>query len=192
MSCRSRPPTPATQLAAIQVIAARGDMTSRNELASLSGEPKPIAAAATAAIAHIDFQLKLWNWLETVYYGLSLGSVLLLAAAGLAITFGVMGVINMAHGEMVMIGAYITFCVQQVFRAYAPDFFGTSVIVAIPAAFIVAGAIGILIERDHDPLPLRPPAGDAARHLGARASSCSRRSARCSAPRTRMSPHRTG
>ena len=142
------PATPvATQIAAIKVIAARGDLTARNELASLSGEPAPVAAAATAAIGHIDFVLKLWNWLETVYYGLSLGSVLLLAAAGLAITFGVMGVINMAHGEMVMIGAYTTFCVQQVFRAYAPDFFGTSVIVAIPAAFIVAGAIGILIER---------------------------------------------
>jgi urea transport system permease protein len=136
-----------TQLAAIKIIAARNDMTARNELASLSGEHGPTAAAATAAIAHIDFTLKLWSWLETVYYGLSLGSVLLLAAAGLAITFGVMGVINMAHGEMVMIGAYVTFCVQQVFHAYAPGFFGTSVIVAIPAAFIVAGLIGILIER---------------------------------------------
>jgi len=71
----------------------------------------------------------------------------LLAAAGLAITFGVMGVINMAHGEMVMIGAYVTFSVQQVFRAYIPDMFGSSLIVAIPAAFLVAGAIGILIER---------------------------------------------
>jgi urea transport system permease protein len=142
------PNTPAaTQLAAVGVIAARGDLAARNELASLSNEPKPVAAAATAAIAHIDFTLKLWSWLETVYYGISLGSVLLLAAAGLAITFGVMGVINMAHGEMVMIGAYVTFCVQQVFRAYAPDFFGTSIIVAIPAAFIVAGLIGILIER---------------------------------------------
>jgi urea transport system permease protein len=142
------PSTPVpTQLAAIEVVAARGDLTARNELASLSGEPAPVAAAATAAIGHIDFTLKLWNWLETVYYGISLGSVLLLAAAGLAITFGVMGVINMAHGEMVMIGAYTTFCVQQVFRAYAPDFFGTSVIVAIPAAFVVAGLIGILIER---------------------------------------------
>ncbi len=142
------PSTPIdTQIAAIATIAARGDLTARNELASLSGEPKPVAAAAVAAIAHIDFTLKLWSWLETVYYGISLGSVLLLAAAGLAITFGVMGVINMAHGEMVMIGAYVTFCVQQVFRAYAPDFFGTSVIVAIPAAFIVAGLIGILIER---------------------------------------------
>jgi urea transport system permease protein len=137
----------AAQLAAISVIAARGDLAARNELASLSGKSGPVAVAATAAIAHIDFTLKLWSWLETVYYGLSLGSVLLLAAAGLAITFGVMGVINMAHGEMVMIGAYVTFCVQQVFRAYAPDFFGTSVIVAIPAAFLVAGLIGILIER---------------------------------------------
>jgi urea transport system permease protein len=142
------PSTPVnTQIAAIDTIAARGDLAARNELASLSGEPKPVAAAAAAAIAHIDFTLKLWSWLETVYYGISLGSVLLLAAAGLAITFGVMGVINMAHGEMVMIGAYVTFCVQQVFRAYAPDFFGASVIVAIPAAFIVAGVIGILIER---------------------------------------------
>ena len=142
------PSTPIpTQLAAIQIIKARGDLTARNELASLSGEPKPVAAAATAAIGHIDFVLKAWSWLETAYYGISLGSVLLLAAAGLAITFGVMGVINMAHGEMVMIGAYVTFCVQQVFRAYAPDFFGTSVIVAIPAAFVVAGLIGILIER---------------------------------------------
>jgi urea transport system permease protein len=137
----------ATQLAAVKIIAARGDMAARNELASLTSVPKPVAVAATAAIAHIDFSLKLWNWLETVYYGLSLGSVLLLAAAGLAITFGVMGVINMAHGEMVMIGAYATFVVQQVFRAYAPDLFGASVIVAIPVAFVAAGAIGILIER---------------------------------------------
>ena len=62
----------------------------------------------------IDRNLQLWSILQSVYYGLSLGSVLLLAAAGLAITFGVMGVINMAHGEMVMIGAYVTFMVQQV------------------------------------------------------------------------------
>ncbi|HEX3982579.1 MAG TPA: urea ABC transporter permease subunit UrtB, partial [Acidisoma sp.] len=137
----------ATKLAAVKAIAARGDMAARNELASLSGASKPVAVAAATAIKHIDFSLKLWNWLETVYYGLSLGSVLLLAAAGLAITFGVMGVINMAHGEMVMIGAYATFVVQQLFRAYAPDLFGTSVIVAIPVAFVAAGVIGILIER---------------------------------------------
>ena len=85
--------------------------------------------------------------LQSVYYGLSLGSVLLLAAAGLAITFGVMGVINMAHGEMVMIGAYVTFMVQQVIRDAAPGLFGASLLIAVPLAFIVAGLIGIAIER---------------------------------------------
>ncbi len=72
------------------------------------------------AIRDIDRRLQLWGLLENVYYGISLGAVLLLAAAGLAITFGVMGVINMAHGEMVMIGAYTTFVVQQVIEAFAP------------------------------------------------------------------------
>ncbi|GAB0112646.1 urea ABC transporter permease subunit UrtB [Acidisoma sp. C75] len=144
----SIPGTPdATKIAAIGVIAGRDDMAARNALSSLAGASPAVMQAAHAAIGHIDFTLKLWSILETVYYGLSLGSVLLLAAAGLAITFGVMGVINMAHGEMVMIGAYTTFCVQQAFRAYAPGLFGTSVIVAIPVAFLVAGAIGILIER---------------------------------------------
>ena len=76
----------------------------------------------------------------------SLGSVLLLAAIGLAITFGVMGVINMAHGEMVMLGAYTTFVVQQVIRARNPALFDYSLAIAIPLAFAVAGAIGILIE----------------------------------------------
>jgi urea transport system permease protein len=82
-----------------------------------------------------------------VFYGLSLGSVLLLAATGLAITFGVMGVINMAHGEMVMIGAYVTFMVQQGLSQYAPWLFGGSLIIAIPLAFIVSGLVGIVIER---------------------------------------------
>jgi urea transport system permease protein len=71
----------------------------------------------------------------------------LLAAIGLAITFGVMGVINMAHGEMVMLGAYTTFVVQEVFRAYAPGAFDLSLLVAVPAAFLVAGAVGVAIER---------------------------------------------
>jgi urea transport system permease protein len=91
--------------------------------------------------------LQLWSVVQSVYYGLSLGSVLLLAAAGLAITFGVMGVINMAHGEMVMIGAYVTFVVQQIIRSAAPGLFGASLIISVPLAFIVAGIIGIVIER---------------------------------------------
>ncbi len=73
--------------------------------------------------------------------------MLLLAAAGLAITFGVMGVINMAHGEMVMIGAYTTFVVQEVIRASAPGLFGASLFIAIPLAFLVSGVVGIAIER---------------------------------------------
>ena len=84
---------------------------------------------------------------QNAWYGLSLGSVLLLAAIGLAITFGVMGVINMAHGEMVMIGAYATFVVQQTIRTSFPGLFDYSLLIAVPLAFIVAGAIGILIER---------------------------------------------
>jgi urea transport system permease protein len=82
-----------------------------------------------------------------VFYGLSLGSVLLLAAIGLAITFGVMGVINMAHGEMVMLGAYTTFVVQQTIRDHAPGMFGASLFIAIPLAFLVSGAVGVVIER---------------------------------------------
>ncbi len=85
--------------------------------------------------------------MQNTWYGLSLGSVLLLAAIGLAITFGVMGVINMAHGEMVMIGAYTTFVVQEIIRANNPALFDYSLAIAIPLAFVVAGVVGILIER---------------------------------------------
>ena len=77
---------------------------------------------------------------QNVWYGLSLGSVLLLAAIGLAITFGVMGVINMAHGEMVMLGAYTTFVVQEIIRTTAPGLFDYSLAIAMPLAFLVAGA----------------------------------------------------
>jgi urea transport system permease protein len=84
---------------------------------------------------------------QNAWYGLSLGSVLLLAAIGLAITFGVMGVINMAHGEMVMLGAYTTFVVQQVIRDHDPALFDFSLALAIPLAFVVAGLVGMLIER---------------------------------------------
>src|SRR5882757_8399966 len=84
---------------------------------------------------------------QNAWYGLSLGSVLLLAAIGLAITFGVMGVINMAHGEMVMLGAYTTFSVQEVMRSGHPGMLGWSLVIAVPLAFVVTGLIGILIER---------------------------------------------
>jgi len=89
----------------------------------------------------------LWSGVQNAWYGLSLGSVLLLAAIGLAITFGVMGVINMAHGEMVMLGAYTTFMVQEIIRARNPALFDYSLFIAVPLAFLFAGSVGILIER---------------------------------------------
>jgi urea transport system permease protein len=106
-----------------------------------------VRLAAEETLETIEDRLALMGFVTNIFQGLSLGSVLLLAAVGLAITFGVMGVINMAHGEMVMIGAYTTFMVQEGFRAYAPGLFDYSVLVAIPAAFMVAGLFGIAIER---------------------------------------------
>jgi urea transport system permease protein len=136
----------AERLAAVATLKDRGDMDARALLASVT-EPPAVAGAAAAAVAGIDRMQYIWSGLQSIFYGLSLGSVLLLAAAGLAITFGVMGVINMAHGEMVMIGAYTTFVVQQVIRGYAPGLFGASLFIAIPIAFLVSGGIGVAIER---------------------------------------------
>ena len=116
----------ADKLAAVATLRTRGDLDARGLLASLAGQPPAVAAAAAEAVAGIDRVLQLWNLGQSAFYGLSLGSVLLLAAAGLAITFGVMGVINMAHGEMVMIGAYTTFVVQGLVRAHAPEWAGLS------------------------------------------------------------------
>jgi urea transport system permease protein len=137
----------ADRLDAIATLRARGDLEARSTLGNLAGQTPAVAAAAAIAITGIDSNLQLWSLLESVYYGISLGSVLLLAAAGLAITFGVMGVINMAHGEMVMIGAYVTFMVQQGIKAYLPSIYPANLLFAIPLAFVVAGLIGIAIER---------------------------------------------
>jgi urea transport system permease protein len=138
----------ADKLAAVPVIRARGDQDSIALLASLPGDTPPaVTKAANEAITSIQNSLAVWSALQNAWYGLSLGSVLLLAAIGLAITFGVMGVINMAHGEMVMLGAYTTFVVQEVIRAYNPGLFDYSVVIAVPLAFAVSGTIGVLIER---------------------------------------------
>ncbi len=106
-------------------------------------QDRDVLTAAIKAVARIDAKLEYNNWAETIYFGLSLGSVLLLAAIGLAITFGVMGVINMAHGELIMIGAYTTYVVQLLM----PNHIEYSLLVAIPSAFLMAGLIGIAIER---------------------------------------------
>ncbi len=135
------------QLAAVATLRARGDLDSRALLASLSNQPPAVAAATHAAVEAIDRSLQLWGLLQNVYYGLSLGSVLLLAAVGLAITFGVMGVINMAHGEMVMLGAYTTYVVQQVMSQFAPSWYQANLLFAVPMAFLVSGLVGIAIEQ---------------------------------------------
>lgn len=117
---------------------ARGALTA----ATRSDDPE-LAAAASDALDHIQQKLK-WNHAaETLYFGLSLGSVLVLAAIGLAITFGVMGVINMAHGELIMLGAYTTWGMQQLL----PGQPGLALILAIPAGFLVSALAGIAIER---------------------------------------------
>src|SRR5207253_8940845 len=102
--------------------------------------------AIGGAVKDIDRALLRAEIVGWIFGGLSLGSVLLLAALGLAITFGLMGVINMAHGELLMIGAYATWLVQLLFRQQFPSAFSWYLVVAIPAAFLAAAAIGILLE----------------------------------------------
>jgi len=136
------------KLEAIATIKARGDQDAMAMLSDVGGDQPPaVAKAAAAAVASIKSTLAIWSAVQNAWYGLSLGSVLLLAAIGLAITFGVMGVINMAHGEMVMLGAYSTFVVQEVIRTRYPGLFDYSLVIAVPLAFLVSGAVGILIER---------------------------------------------
>lgn len=118
----------------------------RNEITSLlekEGEDTLVVSTATKVLKSIEENIKFYGYLETLFFGLSLGSVLLLIAAGLAITFGVMGVINMAHGEMIMLGAYTTYVIQLLL----PNNLALSILLAIPAAFIVSASVGILIER---------------------------------------------
>jgi urea transport system permease protein len=133
---------------AVAVMRERGDQDALGLLSSLPpGTAAPVMQAASDAVASIRNSLVVWDAVQNAWYGLSLGSVLLLAAIGLAITFGVMGVINMAHGEMVMLGAYVTFVVQELIRANNPALFDYSLAIAIPVAFLFAGAVGVLIER---------------------------------------------
>ena len=134
--------------AAIETLAERGDRDALSLLTAVTnGTQAELHEAADAAIARIQKLQAAWDAARNIWFGLSLGSVLLLAAIGLAITFGVMGVINMAHGEMVMLGAYTTFVIQNLFRTLAPELFDYSLLVALPAAFLVAGLVGVGIER---------------------------------------------
>lgn len=133
---------------AIKRLAKRGD---QQVLALLSkaqaNAPAKLRPAIETAIGEIKSNLQLWSAAQNIWYGISLGSVLLLAAIGLAITFGVMGVINMAHGEMVMLGAYTTYVVQEAIRTSAPALFDYSLLIALPLAFLVSASVGLLMER---------------------------------------------
>ena len=106
-----------------------------------------VRAAAVVAKVSVDRRLLINEYLGQIFAGLSLGSVLMLAAIGLAITYGLLGVINMAHGEMLMIGAYATYVTQSVVRGVAPGLFDWYPIVALPVAFVVCGLVGVAIER---------------------------------------------
>ncbi|MBV7484727.1 urea ABC transporter permease subunit UrtB [Bordetella sp. BOR01] len=106
-----------------------------------------VRAAAGTALHRIERHLSMVEWVGNLFYGISLGSVLLLAALGLAITFGLMGVINMAHGELLMIGAYVTYAVQALFRSWFPQWMDAYVIAALPVAFVATALVGMALER---------------------------------------------
>jgi urea transport system permease protein len=133
------------RLDAVQIL--RGSLqpevrTALTDLAANDADDK-VKLQARSALGSIEDRIDAFRLAENIFFGLSLGSVLLLSAIGLSITFGVMGVINMAHGELMMIGAYVTWVVQQLF----PNQIAYSLMIAIPSAFIVAGVVGIAIER---------------------------------------------
>ena len=133
---------------AIKLIRERGGREALSLLSAVEARTTGLVKdQAAAAMASIGRTLAIWATGQNVWYGLSLGSVLLLAAIGLAITFGVMGVINMAHGEMVMLGAYTTFVTQDIIRDHFPGLFDWSLLIALPLAFLVAAIVGIIIER---------------------------------------------
>ncbi|MEO8525246.1 MAG: urea ABC transporter permease subunit UrtB [Caldimonas sp.] len=106
-----------------------------------------VLAAIGVSLGQIEGRLVWGERLGVIFTGISLGSILLLVALGLAITYGLMGVINMAHGELMMIGAYTTYVVQNLFRSYLPGAFDAYIIAAIPAAFVVSALVGAVLER---------------------------------------------
>jgi urea transport system permease protein len=146
---------PKRRLVAIATIRDSGDIAFKSDLERMVGvegnpptEKDPeVLAAARNALSALELRVLFISWAGHVFYGISLGSVLLLAALGLAITFGLMRVINMAHGELLMIGAYTTFVVQNFFAKNLPGALDWYILAAIPAAFIASFAVGVLMER---------------------------------------------
>ncbi|MFL0797150.1 MAG: urea ABC transporter permease subunit UrtB [Cellvibrionaceae bacterium] len=139
------------QLAAVEILTGRLETPVKVSLTKLyeslkgkkDSDSRKLRKKTEKALASIEDKVGFYQFIEKLFFGLSLGSVLLLAAIGLAITFGVMGVINMAHGEMIMIGAYTTYVIQLLM----PNLIEYSLFVAIPAAFLMSGLVGVVIQR---------------------------------------------
>ena len=137
---------PAERLSAIEHVGRIVNSLVRTKLSTLAGNEsmdEQTRTAAHRALIEMERRIAIYDVVQTAFFGLSLGSILVLAAIGLSVTFGIMGVINMAHGELMMLGAYTTYVVQQLM----PNAIGASLFVAMPAAFLVAGLVGIAIER---------------------------------------------
>ena len=141
----------AEKLGAVRALGGTTDPRIKNLLDQFRAAPetdRELRQAADAALASIQNRLRLVGFAASLFEGVSLGSVLLLAAIGLAITFGVMGVINMAHGEMIMLGAYAAYVCQQMFRAFLPPgWIDSYLLLAVPVAFLFTAAVGVLLER---------------------------------------------
>ncbi len=145
----------ALKLAALASIKSAADASFKSDLERMTGkasgsasETDPeVKAAAASALGAIEAHLAIVSMVGNLFYGLSLGSVLLLCALGLAITFGLLRVINMAHGELLMIGAYATFSVQKLFQSFLPAHQDWYLIAAVPVAFVVTAGIGMALER---------------------------------------------
>lgn len=140
---------PAKRLAAAKLLADSPEPATKSLLLErLQAETDAgVKGALIASLDRVESRLAWGDRLGVVFTGISLGSILLLAALGLAITYGLMGVINMAHGELIMIGAYATYVVQGLFRTWLPGAFDWYVVAAIPVAFLASAAVGAVLER---------------------------------------------
>ena len=140
---------PAVQIAAVERLGLLHGAGALDQIKALKSSPdSAVALAADAAVRRIERWGLFTRGIEIVFSGLSLSSILLLMALGLAIVFGLMGVINMAHGELMMLGAYTAYVTQEIFvSAFAPQIRDWYFIAAIPAAFVVAGAVGLVLEQ---------------------------------------------
>ncbi|WP_051058878.1 urea ABC transporter permease subunit UrtB [Yersinia pseudotuberculosis] len=142
---------PQVRLNAVQLLGQSGSPQTQSRLQSLTDtqvEPnEQVRAAAATSLKQIQHRLMIGEVIGQVFSGLSLGSILLLAALGLAITYGLLGVINMAHGEMLMLGAYSAYLVQSLFQQFAPHWLALYPLIALPVAFFITAGIGMALER---------------------------------------------